>query len=276
MSRNLKNHPGLWLEDNAAVAFDRMEDEQGYINLSDAGRTVSQQQNLINRWRQGGPGNRPPSLFQPAMPAESSNHVRRGGVAFDTPEYNRVARFAAHYGFSHPYPGGDPVHFEWTGKISGGQTGGAPSGAFANGSKELKIFQEKLLRMKHDLGSSGADGILGEKTRLATMHEQKSATQNKYPGAKLTVDGIPGWATNAYLDWWLTGPGKPQPAKPAPPKGEVSVRDVQKALNKHGYELVEDNVWGDKSYIATIDFQKKNNLVPDGIVGPATRAKLGL
>lgn len=270
---NLKNHPGMWLEDNAAAAFDRMEDEQGYITLTDAGRTVSQQQHLINRWNQGGAANRPPFLFSPANPAESSNHVRRGGVAFDTSEYNRVSRFAARYGFSHPYPGGDPVHFEWTGKVSGGATGGTPSGAFANGSKELKVFQEKLIRMKHDLGPSGADGILGEKTRLATMHEQKSATQNKYPGAKLTVDGIPGWATNAYLDWWLEGPGKPQPATPA---GNPSIRDIQKALNKHGYKLVEDNIWGDKSYIATLDFQKKNGLVADGIVGPATRAKLGI
>lgn len=269
----LKNHPGMWLEDNAAEAFNRMEDEQGYITLTDAGRTVSQQQHLINRWNQGGASNRPPFLFQPASPAFSSNHVRRGGVAFDTSEHARVARFAARYGFSHPYPGGDPVHFEWTGKVSGGQTGGSPSGAFANGSKELKIFQEKLIRMKHDLGPSGADGILGEKTRLATMHEQKSATQNKYPGAKLTVDGIPGWATNAYLDWWLEGPGKPQPAKSA---GNPSIRDIQKALNKHGYKLVEDNIWGDKSYIATLDFQKKNGLVADGIVGPATRAKLGI
>lgn len=265
----LKNHPGYWLRDDAAAAFDRMEDKHGFIGLNDAGRTEAQQQNLINRWNRGGAGNRPPYLYQPAMPASSSNHVRGGGLAFDTSDYRRVAQFAADFGFNHPYPGGDPVHFEFVGGGSGGSSSGNNTSAFTK--NEVKIFQEKLLRMKHDLGPSGADGIVGVKTRLATMHEQKMAPINGYPGGKLTVDGVPGWATNAYLDWWLTGPGKPQGQSEAD-----KVKQYQTALNKHKYNLAVDGVRGHNTIIATMDFQKKNGLTADGIVGPATRAKLGI
>lgn len=80
----LRNHPGFWLRDAAAQSFDRMEAAYGApFSISSAGRSVAEQQELINAWNRGGPRNRPPYLYQPAMPATASPHVMNGGEAVD-------------------------------------------------------------------------------------------------------------------------------------------------------------------------------------------------
>lgn len=52
------------------------------------------------------------------------------------------------------------------------------------------------------------------------------------------------------------------------------VRWLQVQLNRHGYKLIVDGVAGDYTIGAVLDFQMKHGLTIDGIVGPATRAKL--
>lgn len=52
------------------------------------------------------------------------------------------------------------------------------------------------------------------------------------------------------------------------------VRWLQYALNKRGYHLVCDGIFGTKTDEAVRAFQADNGLVPDGIVGPLTRARL--
>jgi hypothetical protein len=108
----LKNHPGLWLADPAAAAWDRMEDAHGVIRINSAGRTEAEQQNLINRWHKGGTYNRPPYLYRPAEPANTSSHVRAGGIAIDTPDIGKLLA-RADYGFTQTHPNSDPVHFEY-------------------------------------------------------------------------------------------------------------------------------------------------------------------
>jgi hypothetical protein len=52
------------------------------------------------------------------------------------------------------------------------------------------------------------------------------------------------------------------------------VRWIQYQLNSKGYVLSVDGIWGAKTEEAVRAFQAENGLIVDGIVGPATRAKL--
>lgn len=53
-----------------------------------------------------------------------------------------------------------------------------------------------------------------------------------------------------------------------------SVVELQIQLNKIGYEVATDGFFGSKTEDAVIDFQSKNNLTPDGVVGKMTWNKL--
>lgn len=62
-------------------------------------------------------------------------------------------------------------------------------------------------------------------------------------------------------------------------KGSIGkeVLDWQKALIKLGYAIgALDGIFGEKVHVATVDFQTKNHLDPDGIVGPGTLKLLGV
>ena len=48
------------------------------------------------------------------------------------------------------------------------------------------------------------------------------------------------------------------------------VTELQKLLNKNGYTLDEDGIFGDKTLAAVKEYQQKNNLDVDGIVGENT------
>lgn len=124
--------------------------------------------------------------------------------------------------------------------------------------------------MGHDLEPWGADGILGAKTTAATIHEQKLAGPNGYPKGNLNPDGIPGPATNGYLDWWLVGrhQGAPSaPAAQAPQYHVGTVRDIatmphtsglQKIARLHGYKGAIDNKFGAGSQAGLQSFLNKN------------------
>ena len=54
------------------------------------------------------------------------------------------------------------------------------------------------------------------------------------------------------------------------------VKWLQWNLNRFGYALVEDGIFGKKTLAAVEDFQKKHDLVVDGLVGKMTKSKLRL
>lgn len=54
----------------------------------------------------------------------------------------------------------------------------------------------------------------------------------------------------------------------------MTILEIQKLLNKFGAKLVEDGKEGPKTTQAIKDFQKRNGLTADGIVGKYTLAKL--
>ncbi|AUX83048.1 lysin A [Microbacterium phage Martin] len=264
---DLANHPGFWLRDDAAKAFDAWEAKYGKRKLNSAGRSKSSQQELINRWHKGGPANRPPYLYRPAEPAETSPHVIDGGIAVDLADWQEAKKTSEEFGF-HWYGDGDVVHFNfrgWDGNSS-------KRGGYQDGTVELKRFQEKLIRMGHDLGPTGADAVFGPRTKAATLHEQGMAEKNGYPGGAVSDDGLPGPQTEAYLDWWLVGRHAARPSSKS--AGELTYADIQAALRRHGYDLVVDNIWGPKSSAALADFQRKNGLKVDRLVGPLTWDKL--
>jgi len=53
-----------------------------------------------------------------------------------------------------------------------------------------------------------------------------------------------------------------------------AVRQLQGELNKHGYQLNEDGIFGKKTRSAVRDYQRKNNLRLDGIAGDETWGSL--
>ena len=54
------------------------------------------------------------------------------------------------------------------------------------------------------------------------------------------------------------------------------VKEIQQKLNKFGYKLYVDGNFGSLTYYAVIDFQLRNKLVKDGIVGESTLKKLDM
>jgi peptidoglycan hydrolase-like protein with peptidoglycan-binding domain len=54
------------------------------------------------------------------------------------------------------------------------------------------------------------------------------------------------------------------------------VRRVQQALVDAGYAASVDGIYGPATTETVKQFQQARGLAPDGIVGPATRAALGL
>lgn len=76
-------------------------------------------------------------------------------------------------------------------------------------------------------------------------------------------------------------PAPTQPSKPAFPSGYlvkgmagIDVVNLQNKLNLHGYSLKPDGDFGNLTEAAVKDFQKRNGLSIDGIVGPQTKGAL--
>ena len=251
----LKNHPGKWLRDDAAAAFNQAEADHGTFIVNSAGRTVAEQNEAIKRWDQGGKWNRPPYLYAPARPATASNHVSNGGTAVDIGDWRRFANIAANYGFSHPYPDGDPVHFEFRG------WGGSPPRR-----------DEATLQRQTWLNSRGwnlvVDGIEGVATRQAYREYQAQLNRLGYNAG--TVDGIWGNNTQTAHHAFYTAVH----ASSAKSVNDINYADIQAELNRHGYNLAVDNIWGTLSSNALAHFQSVNGLEVDRRVGPATWAKL--
>lgn len=262
----LKNHPGMWLNDAAAAAYNAFEDKYGVQQLNSAGRTEVEQQGLINRWDQGGKYNRPPYLYAPARPAGTSPHVRNA-AAVDMARAGDLKDELAEFDFVWFGPG-DPVHFTHNGSRRFLDNGGPAEGfsqTVANEQNFLNAARGETLEV---------DGIRGPKTIAAyKRYQEYLRSRGWYNGA---IDGIWGGGTQAghekfYSEWAAAQNGARPSSKSS---GELNYADIQTALNRHGYNLVVDNIWGPKSSAALADFQSKNGLVVDRLVGPLTWDKL--
>lgn len=67
----------------------------------------------------------------------------------------------------------------------------------------------------------------------------------------------------------------PTLARSANPVKNEDVRYLQQFLNKKGYAVATDGLFGPKTEQAVIKFQKTQKIMVDGIVGPRTWSALG-
>lgn len=266
----LRNHPGFWLRDDAAAAFDQAEADHGVFRVNSAGRTEAQQQALINRWNRGGAANRPPNLYEPKQPARASNHVANGGIAVDLGDWRRFAPIAARYGFSHPYPQSDPVHFEKTGAFGGSVTS----------SETIRNQMTWLIQRGYDLGPSGADGIPGDFYRAAVTKYQNFLRSYGYTGES---DGKWGDGTQAahqrYYDSvknfnqelknqqaFLISRGYDLGTSGADglpgPSTEKAFKIYQNFLRAYGYAGEIDGIWGPGMQTAHQKYHDELNAPP--------------
>lgn len=261
----LKNHPGMWLNDSAGPDFDAYEDKYGIIPLSDAGRLVSTQQHLIDLWHIGGPANRPPYLFQPFEPAEGSNHVKNGGQAIDTPQYEKFKQHCQEFGFVW-LGAGDPVHFDHKGgRVTGGGT--APSSA-----TQVTRDRQNWLNTSRSAGLV-VDGVEGPATKAAYKAYQTFLKAYGYTG---TIDGIWGSGTQAAHAKFYAAFNAPKPgAQPSAgvPSG-LRWQGIQEMLKRlYGYTGAIDGIAGSGTITAFQRFLTTSHYNPgavDGVWGPNT------
>lgn len=247
----LKNHTGYWLRDDAAAAFDAAEAAIGTMRVNSAGRTEAEQNALIRRWDQGGPSNRPPYLYAPARPANTSFHVKNGGIAVDTSDWRRFAQVCEQFGFVHPYPSGDPVHFEYR---------GTPAKAISN------LVSSRQRYLKYDMGETElvADGIAGPRYKAAVARYQ--GVLKKAGLYKGDLDGIWGNATEtAHVAY----KGRSSASTNSNPFGIARVSGLQKIGRLYGYKGKIDNIWGSGSAYGFAQFLRTNyGYVGNDVLGP--------
>lgn len=130
---------------------------------------------------------------------------------------------------------------------------------------DVRALQQALDRLGHQPGV--ADGHFGTRTEAAVKSFQRSVG--------ITADGVVGRITKTAL----TG------SERTDTNGEVlsigsrgsEVHDVQRALDARGFDPGPvDGIFGPLTLTAVVSFQKHQRLYVDGLVGPRTKASLGV
>ena len=180
---SLKNHPGMWLRDDAAAAINALEDKYGVITINSAGRTVAEQQDLIDRYDAGDP-----DVFIPMRPPEESTHVKFGGIAVDVYNYTDDRAKLNEFGFEWFGPR-DVVHYTFTGWAGSAALEGNQRRAGSNGVRARR-----------------APSTSAEVVDASFLAEGEVGTFAGYVTGE-NVDGENRWAKGAFsgLFFWLGG-----------------------------------------------------------------------
>ena len=135
---------------------------------------------------------------------------------------------------------------------------------------DVRDMQRKLIALGYSCGSAGADGSFGQGTYNAVCNFQRDHG--------LSVDGIIGPATRAKINTAYSNIGSGSTGgNLSMGSSGTDVRDMQRKLIALGYSCGSagaDGVFGQGTYDAVCRFQRPYGLSVDGIIGPATRAKI--
>jgi hypothetical protein len=140
----------------------------GTISINSAFRTLAQQY-LLYKWYQAGQC----GIGLAAKPG-SSNHET--GIALDVGNYSGALSTLGNHGFTHPYPGSDPVHFDYKG-----------SGTMDLRSESVLAFQ-RLWNLNNPGDQIAEDGAYGPMTAARVS---QSPTEGFAKGATCTPQSTP-------------------------------------------------------------------------------------
>ncbi|WP_336628450.1 MULTISPECIES: peptidoglycan-binding protein [unclassified Microbacterium] len=246
----LKNHPGMWLRDDAAAAINALEDKYGVIVINSAGRTVEDQQKLIDAYDAGDP-----NVFIPARPPETSTHVMDGGIAVDVYNYTDDRGKLNEFGFEW-YGNADKVHYTFRGRPGSGNNAATSWNRTGRSTADIQR-----------LVGANPDGIHGPETD-AKLRAWQVANRLDADGIfgvlcdavgfPIDTDGDPGVRTFAKLQH-RTG------AKIDGELGADTWGRLQTALG-----VPSDGIPGPVTYEA---LQRAVGASPDGLIGPETWRK---
>lgn len=122
-------------------------------------------------------------------------------------------------------------------------------GVFGKGLKSAVIRFQKANKLK-------ADGYVGAATQLKLRNSKTTKISNSKKNSSPTASKLPYGKVLQYGHYGS------------------DVKSLQRDLNKHGYKVSVDGVFGKGVKSAVIKFQKANKLKVDGKVTSATQARL--
>lgn len=142
-----------------------------------------------------------------------------------------------------------------------------------NGIKALKWDPDKNRRIRHDDGAN------------MTIHKDFWATTCPGPYLEARMPYI-AEQVNAILSGTTPAPVPPAPVPTPTPESPIAkptlrlgssgpeVLKLQKNLNRFGYHLGEDGIFGSRTFDALKGWQLATGLASDGIYGPASYSKM--
>ncbi len=240
---NVRLGQAVWplVQPPARIALARAIEDRGVpMQMNSAYRTIAQQLILYNHYlHRLRTGRLRCGIFIAARPGRS-NH--QSGLAIDINDYFGWRPFLERRGWRWLGPR-DPVHFDYVG----------------GGTRDIRltaVLAFQRLWNRHNIDDRiSEDGIYGPNT--------ERRLNNSY------VEGFSISVTEPSGDFRVLRLSQPYM------QGE-DVRRIQQALADAGYSITVDGVYGPGSRSVVIQFQRRNGLDADGVVGPVTRATLGL
>lgn len=210
-------------------------------------RTIAQQLLLFRQSQQGRCG-----IALAARPGRS-NH--QSGCALDIQDWSGWRPFLEKQGWQW-YGKNDPVHFDYI-------------GAGRRDIRNIAVLAfQRLWNQNNPNNKIAEDGIYGDETEERLVRSPSEGFSIRTGIGSLPENQQPPIKNSSNFQRLLL---LTQPLM----QGE-DIRQVQQALVKAGINLKDDGIFGENTQNAVVQFQKREGLIPDGIVGSATLTELGL